>query len=644
MDRVASAVAAVGRGDPTAGQALLAVYAHGPRAVLDALDGRRPFDGVLTDWARWLCLDGPAPRSPDRPDGPTRLVWAAADGSTGGTALATLGDALALAVDDPDATLVLRWRLAEALLQVGRHSDGEAAADALPDTGFGGVLRAKVRATLAIERGLPELADALLAIAADQADRAAALFEGIGFRRWENHALVYLAQARLILGRPEAALAAAERIDGAGTLGASRALLRAEAAAALGRVAEARSAAVAALTAFGPEDPWRWRALAVGLAATRLLGIAHDPTDPTDSTDSTDPIVRETAALGALTGDQVPTAMLAAFVARRWALDQGPGPEALVARARATGDHELVAAASGLAADDAWDAGGVEAALAALDDAAEACRDLPARAARTARQRARILAHHGDPTEARRVLVGLVDQAERRRDLLGELLARAALAEAWATDDPDEARRQAARAAGIADLRGLQLDGVAWLARALGTAPSTTPRPPRTARDQVLAAAAALWDPAAGSGAIDALERALCALPPATRGPWARLCRSALAAAGLDRRVDAGPRWILFRASTLELVVGDAVVGFGRARQRFELLRALAVGDGRDDRASLYEAVWGLPYRPPSSDNALNVAVTRLRRTLAPVGLDLATTPAGGRVVVPACSVYLSSR
>ncbi len=48
---------------------------------------------------------------------------------------------------------------------------------------------------------------------------------------------------------------------------------------------------------------------------------------------------------------------------------------------------------------------------------------------------------------------------------------------------------------------------------------------------------------------------------------------------------------------------------------------------GRVDRAALFEATWSTPYRPPSSDNALNVAIHRLRRELAAVGASVAARP-----------------
>lgn len=65
---------------------------------------------------------------------------------------------------------------------------------------------------------------------------------------------------------------------------------------------------------------------------------------------------------------------------------------------------------------------------------------------------------------------------------------------------------------------------------------------------------------------------------------------------------------------------------------QYGLLAAIALPTPLD-REELVPMVWGEPYRPPSSDNRLHVAVTRLRRAIAP--LKVAATPDGRFVLDP---------
>lgn len=60
---------------------------------------------------------------------------------------------------------------------------------------------------------------------------------------------------------------------------------------------------------------------------------------------------------------------------------------------------------------------------------------------------------------------------------------------------------------------------------------------------------------------------------------------------------------------------------FGRAVVQLRVLRALAAGPM--ERSALYEGAWGLPYRGAATDNAIFVTVNRLRKRLAPAGLEI---------------------
>jgi len=75
---------------------------------------------------------------------------------------------------------------------------------------------------------------------------------------------------------------------------------------------------------------------------------------------------------------------------------------------------------------------------------------------------------------------------------------------------------------------------------------------------------------------------------------------------------------------------GQTVCALGRSRILFRLLEVLGDDSPPLDRGALYERVWELPYRPPSSDNTLYVALTRLRDRLKETGVEIVATPAGG--------------
>lgn len=65
---------------------------------------------------------------------------------------------------------------------------------------------------------------------------------------------------------------------------------------------------------------------------------------------------------------------------------------------------------------------------------------------------------------------------------------------------------------------------------------------------------------------------------------------------------------------------------------------------GPTDRETLFEVVWDQPYRPPSSDNALYVAVHRLRRKLEGTGLQLEVTADGGYELLASGPIGIAGR
>lgn len=78
------------------------------------------------------------------------------------------------------------------------------------------------------------------------------------------------------------------------------------------------------------------------------------------------------------------------------------------------------------------------------------------------------------------------------------------------------------------------------------------------------------------------------------------------------------------------LVDGQPIADLGDQPLLFRLLTTIATRGPTLSRAALYEAVWDQRYRPPSSDTSLRVALTRLRKQVAPT-VDIVTGPEGGR-------------
>lgn len=84
------------------------------------------------------------------------------------------------------------------------------------------------------------------------------------------------------------------------------------------------------------------------------------------------------------------------------------------------------------------------------------------------------------------------------------------------------------------------------------------------------------------------------------------------------------------------VLVGGLLVARFRPRSLSWRLLVAAMGERAATREALYERVWQLTYRPPSSDNALYVAVHRLRAQLAGTGVILHPTEGGSyRVTAP---------
>jgi predicted ATPase/DNA-binding winged helix-turn-helix (wHTH) protein len=102
--------------------------------------------------------------------------------------------------------------------------------------------------------------------------------------------------------------------------------------------------------------------------------------------------------------------------------------------------------------------------------------------------------------------------------------------------------------------------------------------------------------------------------------------------------MDRGHRGLLVVRRGHQIRQGDRLVcSLGRSRILFRLLAAIVEYGEELDRESLFSLVWELPYRPPSSDNSLYVAITRLRERLSASSIEIETGPTGGwRLTQPA--------
>ena len=99
---------------------------------------------------------------------------------------------------------------------------------------------------------------------------------------------------------------------------------------------------------------------------------------------------------------------------------------------------------------------------------------------------------------------------------------------------------------------------------------------------------------------------------------------------------------LVFATHHGEVWLGDRCIArFKRSRLQFQLLLALVRDGGTLSRQQLYEQVWQLRWNPPHTDNALSVAVARLRLAVDADALEIETAHAGGYAAPTPCAVYV---
>jgi tetratricopeptide (TPR) repeat protein len=637
----ATCLAALAGPAPSVGVALWAVYLVGPQRAIPVVDAHRPFGGDLLHWlCRFAGLPLPTPDARCVADPRARralvAIRDARTGSAGAAERLTEARALLTSLDDA-------LGLAFCALQLGDEHAVRGDLDAAERWGLQAEqdhghpivrgLARSLRSNVAVQQGLPQVAEALVLTAAadvppgtvaaglvamrsvvvaqyagrrtvDAIDTALAAFELAGAAVFAGRTRAFLARTLVVEGRCQDAVAVVRTASLAPTVPRGE-LWVAEGAAllGLGRLRAARDRLASALEALAPGDQNRWLAAAGELAAATWMG---DPNGPGAELAATLPDVST---------EDLPGTQLMLHLTRRWA--RGGGAGGMVERGRVLDDVELIAAAAGLRADEALAAGDLEGAARWLDDAREAADrgGYALRQLRNERLAARLAMLRGEPAVER--LRGLLDRVSAAGDVLGEALASGLLAEALVLHEPAQARESVERSLALAAAWGIArgVERWVWLGALLGCPlPDEAPAGPDA---RVLAAGAAL-----AHGVVEvpvgvaALDAAMGAVGGPQRAHLGRVVAAGLGRIGLDWRPGAGPTLVLRDAPRAVWLAGEAVADLGRARVQHRLLQALTsrpLGWARD---ALFEAVWEQPYRPPSSDNSLHVALGRLRKRL----------------------------
>lgn len=316
--------------------------------------------------------------------------------------------------------------------------------------------------------------------------------------------------------------------------------------------------------------------------------------------------------------------------------EPGPSPSAIQARAERLGDRVLATRAAGLGIALDWDEGQTDSAtLSAVQQLSEATGS-PRCRRRTTRQAAVLQIRSGDGVETATILQRHAERALERGDTYDEAYCRYWSARALASSQPDMAGVETVMASGLAQAHGYtRLSARAsTLARLLGSTTETELEAlsdDASAEDRVLHHAAEL----ATSGDVNAttlgdVDAAMAATAPHERSHLSSLVGRAYDHVGLSTaHTGTGPP-VVFILATKEVWHRGTCLSLSRSGLTFRLLHLIA-GQGHDlDREALFEAVWEQPYRLPSSKNSLFVSISRLRKRMERLGLELVARDDGG--------------
>ncbi len=273
----------------------------------------------------------------------------------------------------------------------------------------------------------------------------------------------------------------------------------------------------------------------------------------------------------------------------------------------------------GLSVDEAVDAGEPELARQHAEAAAALAADHPKRRGWSRRRLAELDVRWGDPRSARAVLASLRQDAASSGDRYGTARADAAIAEVdLQTGDLVTAVEHAMAAFLPANEGGWRRlkHRTAALCRVLGKPVGRVPRdahPEAHALDE-LAGLREVGEPLVAAERLCGGMRAIQTLPPANRAFVLRLAAPSIEHVELDWLQDgSSPPVVLVSGAREVWRDGRPIARWKRSKLLFALFSEIAAAGGTLDRPGLYERVWELPYRPPTCDNQLFVAIRRVR-------------------------------
>jgi len=165
-------------------------------------------------------------------------------------------------------------------------------------------------------------------------------------------------------------------------------------------------------------------------------------------------------------------------------------------------------------------------------------------------------------------------------------------------------------------------------------------------RDGVVAARSVVFseDPDTAIAALQAVYEAAAKLAPTRRDRVLRLVAGVSSLARLRRLCPGDPMPLVFDPTTGRVDFDGHTWKQRPGSVGWRLLYTLASHGSALPREELYTRVWQLPYRPPSADNSLHVALHRLRSRLPTSLKERLTVLEDGRVsLAPRPAVWLWS-